>query len=108
TMSNSSLWSLAANHPFLISLRLVNPYAISAEGIDGLLSSLQCLEIFELRRWRGTELGPLQKLTPIFCPKLREIALHGVEVENFDEWIKEDENFVDYTIQGDEKPAVKS
>ncbi|CAG8438402.1 1843_t:CDS:1, partial [Funneliformis mosseae] len=91
TISNSSLWSLAVNHPFLISLRLVNAYAISAEGVDGLLSSLQCLEVFELRRWRGTELEPLQKLTPTFCPKLREIVLHGVEVANFDEWIKEGE-----------------
>ncbi|CAI2165933.1 10397_t:CDS:1 [Funneliformis geosporum] len=91
TISNSSLWSLAVNHPFLISLRLVNAYAISAEGVDGLLSSLQCLEVFELRRWRGTELEPLQKLTPKFCPKLREIVLHGVEVANFNEWIKDGE-----------------
>jgi hypothetical protein len=102
TMSNSSLWSLAVNHPFLVSLRLVNPYAINAEGMDGLLSSLQCLEVFELRRWRGTELDPLQKLTPIFCPKLKEIVLHGIEVANFDEWVKEEENFAN------EDPGIKN
>ncbi|CAB4492264.1 hypothetical protein RhiirA5_358048 [Rhizophagus irregularis] len=101
TISNSSLWSLAVNHPFLISLRLVNAYAISAEGIDGLLSSLQCLEIFELRRWRGTELDPLQKLTPTFCPKLKEIVLHGIEVANFDEWTRDENSTNNVTQTGE-------
>ncbi|CAG8681052.1 23634_t:CDS:1 [Dentiscutata erythropus] len=85
TISNSSLRSLAVNHPFMVSFRLVNPYAISAEGVDVLLSVLNCLEIFELR-WRRSEVDPIHKLTPKFCPKLREITLHGVDVADFDGW----------------------
>ncbi|CAJ0848848.1 11181_t:CDS:2 [Entrophospora sp. SA101] len=88
TISNSSLWSLSVNHPFLVSLRIFNAYAISAEGIDVLLSNLHYLEYLELRRWRGMDLDPINRLTPSYCPKLKEIVLHGIEISDFDEWIK--------------------
>ncbi|RIB21798.1 hypothetical protein C2G38_2034095 [Gigaspora rosea] len=91
TINDTSLRSLAVNHPFLVSFRLVNPYAISAQGVDVLLSVLNCLEIFELR-WRRAEVDPIHKLTPKFCPKLREITLHGVDVADFDVWFDEQEN----------------
>ncbi|CAG8554549.1 660_t:CDS:1, partial [Scutellospora calospora] len=34
-------------------------------------------------------IDPIHKLTPKFCPKLREIVLHGVEVADFDTWFGE-------------------
>ncbi|CAG8704990.1 11879_t:CDS:1 [Racocetra persica] len=88
SISNDSLQSLAVNHPFLVSFRLVNPYAINAEGVDALLSVLNCLEIFELR-WRRAEVDQIHKLTPKFCPKLREMILHGVDIADFDVWFGE-------------------
>ncbi|CAG8613887.1 3143_t:CDS:2, partial [Racocetra fulgida] len=88
SISNYSLQSLAVNHPFLVSFRLVNPYAINAEGVDALLSVLNCLEIFELR-WRRAEVDQIHKLTPKFCPKLREMILHGVDIADFDVWFGE-------------------